>query len=178
MADPRYFYWSNILTGGGDYALDKIDGADLNDLNASLTIQADTSFIHVLDADNAGSEASPSIIAPDTNAGDKRWVHIGMTFPNTGLKILDTNASNELTITPGSDLTADRTLTLTTGDADRTITLSGNPTLADWFDQAVKQTSSPTFDDLTLSNPSNIYALSHDSFSGFVANEHIDHTSV
>jgi len=105
-------------------------------------------------------------------------VHIGMTFPNTGLKILDTNASNELTITPGSDLTADRTLTLTTGDADRTITLSGNPTLADWFDQAVKQASSPTFDDLTLSNPSNIYALSHDSFSGFVANEHIDHTSV
>jgi len=105
-------------------------------------------------------------------------VHIGMTFPNTGLKILDTNASNELTITPGSDLTADRTLTLTTGDADRTITLSGNPTLADWFDQAVKQASSPTFDDLTLSNPSNIYALSHDSFSGFEANEHIDHTSV
>ena len=31
------------------------------------------------------------------------------------------------------------------GGAARTITLSGNPTLADWFDQAVKSTSSPTF---------------------------------
>lgn len=68
---------------------------------------------------------------------------------NTGLRILDTNASHVLTIAPGSDLTADKTLTLTTGDADRTITLSGNPTLADWFDQSVKTTASPTFANIT-----------------------------
>jgi hypothetical protein len=30
-------------------------------------------------------------------------------------------------------------------DAARTIKLTGNPTLADWFDQAVKAASSPTF---------------------------------
>lgn len=35
----------------------------------------------------------------------------------------------------------------------------------------------PTFDDLTLSSPSNIYALSHDSFADFAANEHIDWTA-
>jgi len=35
---------------------------------------------------------------------------------------------------------------------------------------------SPTLDDLTLTNPSNIYALDHDSFAGFVADEHIDWT--
>lgn len=64
---------------------------------------------------------------------------------NTGLRILDTNASHVLIIAPGSDLTADKTLTLTTGDADRTITLSGNPTLADWFDQSVKTGASPQF---------------------------------
>jgi len=73
-----------------------------------------------------------------------------LTVPNSGLHILDTDASHDLIIKPGSDLTADRTLTLTTGDAARTITLSGNPTLADWFDQAVKQASSPTFAGLTL----------------------------
>ncbi len=79
-----------------------------------------------------------------------------ITFANGGLHILDTNASHDLIITPGSDLTADRVLTLTTGDAARTITLSGNPTLADWFDQAVKTASQPTFagalftDDVTL----------------------------
>lgn len=48
---------------------------------------------------------------------------------NTGLNILDTNASHTLGIVPGSDLTANRVLTLATGDAARTITLSGDPTL-------------------------------------------------
>jgi len=46
------------------------------------------------------------------------------------------------------------------------------------LDQDVRTTASPTFNDLTLSSPSNIYNLSHDSFADFVANEHIDHTSV
>lgn len=52
-----------------------------------------------------------------------------LTLPNTALHLLDTNASHDLIIAPGSDLTADRTLTLTTGDADRTLTISGSTTL-------------------------------------------------
>jgi len=67
----------------------------------------------------------------------------GTTFNSFGIK--DTNLSHLLNFTPGSNLTADRVLTFTTGDADRTITLSGNPTLNDWFDQSVKTTASPTF---------------------------------
>jgi hypothetical protein len=51
------------------------------------------------------------------------------TLPNTGLHLLDTNASHDLIIAPGSDLTADRTLTITTGDAARTLTISGDHTL-------------------------------------------------
>jgi len=47
-----------------------------------------------------------------------------ITIPNTGLHILDSNASHVLIIKPGSDLSADRQLTITTGDAARTITLS------------------------------------------------------
>lgn len=43
---------------------------------------------------------------------------------NTGLKVKDTNASHGLIIAPGSNITADRTLTLTTGDADRTLDIS------------------------------------------------------
>lgn len=41
-----------------------------------------------------------------------------LTLPNTGLHLLDTNASHDLIIAPGSDLTADRTLTITTGDTN------------------------------------------------------------
>ena len=67
------------------------------------------------------------------------------TFTNTGLHILDTNASHDLIIKPGSDLSADHTLTLTTGNADRTLTIDASCTLNDWFDQSVKQAASPTF---------------------------------
>jgi hypothetical protein len=54
----------------------------------------------------------------------------GLTFPNTGLHLLDTNASHDLILVPGSDLTADRTLTITTGDASRTLTLTGNASIS------------------------------------------------
>ena len=70
---------------------------------------------------------------------------VTLTLPNEGLHLLDTGGDHDLIIKPGTDLGADRILTITTGDAARAITLSGNPTLDDWFDQAVKQASSPTF---------------------------------
>lgn len=51
-------------------------------------------------------------------------------FDNTGLTVDDTGGDQQLTIKPGSNLTADRTLTLTTGDADRSVTLSGDLTVS------------------------------------------------
>jgi len=63
-----------------------------------------------------------------------QWRHLYLsgtaTIPNTGLHLLDTDASHDLIVAPGSNLTADRTLTITTGDADRTLTLSGDVTLS------------------------------------------------
>jgi hypothetical protein len=52
-----------------------------------------------------------------------------ITIEQDGLHLQDTNASHDLIINAGSNLTADRTLTITTGDSDRTLTLSGNVTL-------------------------------------------------
>lgn len=69
-----------------------------------------------------------------------------VTVPNTGLHVLDTNASHDLIIKPGSDITADRTFTLTTGDADRTLTMTGNATL----NQDVSTAGGPTFASLIL----------------------------
>lgn len=69
------------------------------------------------------------------------------------------------------------TLEIDLGSANRTLTLSGNPTLSDWFDQSVKTDDDVVHNDLTLSTPSNIYALSHDSFADFLDVEHIDWTS-
>jgi len=69
----------------------------------------------------------------------------GVTVGNTGLQIKDTGADHTLALKPNENLTGNKTLNLITGDADRTITLSGNPTLNNWFDQEVKTTSTPTF---------------------------------
>jgi len=73
-----------------------------------------------------------------------------ITVPNEGLHLLDLGSDHDLIIKPGTDLSADRILTITPGDAARTITLSGNPTLSDWFDQSVKQAASPTFTGVDL----------------------------
>lgn len=48
----------------------------------------------------------------------------GSRFANAGLKLEDTDASHLLTITPGSNLSANRVLTVTTGDAARTLDIS------------------------------------------------------
>ena len=46
-----------------------------------------------------------------------------------------------------------------------------------FIDQSVVIAASPTFTDLTISAPVNIYGLSHDSFTDFVSAEHEDHTT-
>jgi len=74
----------------------------------------------------------------------------------TSWGIADSNASHFLRLLTTSDLTADRNLTLVTGDAARTVTLSGNPTLSDWFDQSVKTTAMPTFAAVTSTGTLNI----------------------
>ena len=139
MADPRFIWWANVLTGGGDYAVDKIDGASLEDLHGLFCITADTLYPMVVDADDGGAEDSPNKIAPDTNAGTKMWELLaircaGITVPNTGLHVLDTDASHDLIIKPGDNLAADTTFTITTGGANRTLTLNENLTIGDGTD--------------------------------------------
>ena len=73
---------------------------------------------------------------------------------------------------------ADPVLANLTGTANRvTVTnAAGSITLSG--PQDIHTGASPTFTDLTLSAPSNIYALSHDSFADFVADEHFLQTAI
>ena len=63
-------------TGGGDGALDAIDGSLLKDGDAAHVSVPSTTINswHILDADSGIDESSPDVIAPDSNAGDKRWI--------------------------------------------------------------------------------------------------------
>lgn len=126
--------------------------ATLIDTGHVLTVAADDDYTITVSGScvlndwfdqSVKAAASPTFANPSVTS---------ITTANTGLHVLDTNASHDLIIAPGSDLTADRQLTLTTGDAARTITLSGNPTLSDWFDQSVKAAATPTFANIILTD--------------------------
>ena len=54
--------------------------------------------------------------------------------------IVGSALSAQVRMQPGS--AAD--VNFVTGGSFRTVTLSGNPTLADWFDQSVKQAAAPS----------------------------------
>ena len=91
------------------------------------------SVIYSSNSDNAVSFSSGTkdvfVVNSSASVGGLREVNTwtkNQIFQNTGLKILDTNASHTLTIAPGSNLTADRTLTITTGDANRTLDISAD----------------------------------------------------
>lgn len=62
------------LIGGGIGALDRIDGALLNDGDAAQVTIAGGVYNYHLNAASGAAENSPYVIAPDTNPGTKRWV--------------------------------------------------------------------------------------------------------
>jgi len=72
-------YAATALIGGAAGALDAIDGVALVDKDMAFVIDSGIFRAYILDVDSALVEASPTVIAPDTNAGDKRWI-----LQNTG----------------------------------------------------------------------------------------------
>ena len=90
-----------------------------------------------------------TLTAPDINGGTADAL--------TSLGVRSTGAGAfDLQIKSAENLTANRALTVAIGDAARTLTLSGNPTLSDWFDQSVKSSASPTFAGLTVTKTGNL----------------------
>lgn len=97
------------------------------------------------------------------------------TFGAGSVGIRDTDNTHNLVLTPGSNLTANRILRLTTGDAERTLTISGDTTLNNWFDQDVRSSASPTFNALTVTSVTNnlsvFAATTSAQLAGVISNE-------
>lgn len=96
----------------------------VDDLNFSPTsVPSGSTFLvasnNLSDVDSAATSATNLGLGTGDDV-----VFSSLTLDNDGLKLKDTNASNVLTISPGSNLTADRVFTLTTGDAARTLNIS------------------------------------------------------
>lgn len=76
----------------------------------------------------------------------------GSLTVTTNLSLYDTGQDHKVAFKVNENQAADRTLNWVLGDSDRTITLSGNPTLGDWFDQSLKTSANPAFNSYTLSS--------------------------
>ena len=110
--------WANALIGGGTGALDKVDGATLEDLELAFVATATMLHPFSLDEDDGGSESSPDKIQPDTNAGTKMWELLGLTIKDLTLrsvvdagadvdKFLVLDASNNVDYRTGAEVLAD-----------------------------------------------------------------------
>jgi hypothetical protein len=173
------FYGATGLIGGAAGDLDNIDGTSLAAGDGAVVITSTTAYLFYLNASSGAVESSPYVISPDANAGNKRWILLGVLTEDVLtelLKLLDTDKSHSLSLKWNEDDTAnrilnievqggDRTLvlhenltigngeagTITFSASGKTLTIAGSATINDWFDQSVKQAASPTFAGLTLS---------------------------
>lgn len=128
---------SPALTDGATYRY-RAESSDLSEWEigegtwtTSTTTLARTTIIHSSTGAKVNFTTAPNVAivaladqfinpAGDTMTGS-------LIVPNAaGLKIKDTDASHTLGLVGGSNLTADRTLTLTTGDANRALTLTAD----------------------------------------------------
>lgn len=101
MADKNIYWSKTALTGGAAGALDSIDGTGLQDGEIAFVFVSGVLYTYRLDVDSAAAESSPSIIAPDTNAGDKRWIlHTCVPVPQaTGFTLSGGVTPKTLTVT-------------------------------------------------------------------------------
>ncbi len=72
-------YGFTSLTGGGSGALDAIDGTVLADKDIAVGVVSGIAYEYWLDADSALAESSSLVIAPNANAGNKRWIRSSIT---------------------------------------------------------------------------------------------------
>ncbi len=119
---------------GDGAGLTGISGAahTIEDEGTPLTARTSLNFVGSgVSAADSGGKTVVTISGGGGGVTDGDTLSTGFTFPNTGLHLLDTNASHDLILAPGSNITADRTLTITTGDANRTLDVSaGNATVS------------------------------------------------
>jgi len=130
--------WAAALTGGGTGAVDKIPTADLTDKDMVHYLGPTLSGHYSVDDDSAATEASPWVIQPDDETGDKRLVLVDFVAPNIYAKLFkayDTDFSHTLTLKWNeAEATADRVLNLLVNGGNRSLDLAENLKVLDGQD--------------------------------------------
>jgi len=156
-----------LLTGGTAAALDSIDGATLLDGDRAFVAVSGVLYYYVLDDDSGAAEASPNIIAPDTNPGNKRWIlqaincgsgtiavdHIGESTAAHGV-VIDGVTLKDGTVNGLTPTALAVGFTVAGGTTSKTLTVSDNSTI----DQDLQTTAGPTFDHLHIEGAGGVQA--------------------
>jgi hypothetical protein len=96
------WYNATSLTGGATNALDAINGQNLSDGDKAIVITTADTYHFNLDSDASGTETSPGVINPDSNAGTKSWMLV--------FGPLETDNSDNATSGTGEDDMASTTI--------------------------------------------------------------------
>lgn len=133
-------FYRQGLTGGAASDLDEKDGADLNDGDAAFVMTGSAVYNYRLDASSGAAESSPNTIAPDTNAGSKRWLlqavqnvqtpeYSNITTSTTlavAMTYNDSSGTNTHTLPLLSGTSAGERIELYISGADRTVIINHN----------------------------------------------------
>lgn len=160
--------WTNDLAGAVTFTsitiagntLDTNEWSNLDGLDQSLATGDNVVFNNITGAVITGASfATGTLTLADGSITDSGGT---IDFDNelltmlwlktTVVKIRDANEADlclEI-VTENTGITANRVLTFDVGNVNRVLTLSGHPTLGDWFDQSVKTTASPVFDQVVI----------------------------
>lgn len=93
---------SNLTGGVNSTYLDYADGNSLSEGDRAYGIVSDTFYLYRLNATSGAAESSPNVIAPDTNAGTKRWILItaySLTSVTTSVTAADNTATTAIATT-------------------------------------------------------------------------------
>lgn len=125
----------------------KTEVDDLIDIENTWDRNAGTSTLSPHVANDNIDLGTGTIISPTVADHPHQNVN-SVASPNfIGIGLFDFTDENYLRLISdiGSLGASDRILEINVNDANRTLTITGNPTIADWFDQSVKTGASPTF---------------------------------
>lgn len=129
---------TGVVTDGSPDTLSRASVFKSSNANAAVNFGAGTKSVR--------------LVPPSTTYVDRLEENLfegANTFVHLGLRLQDSDASHSIIFGLGSDLSANRFFTLTTGDADRELTLAGDATL----DQDVDTAASPEFAALGIGVP-------------------------
>jgi hypothetical protein len=169
---------------------------DLNELTTSIS-DGDGDYFAVIDIGGVQKKLTKININLGGFNNDQNWSSTTGTVTSiaigdglTGTTPITT--SGTITLGTGGTVTQGSTNAVTgsshthawthtsSGNWDSAWTHANGSTGADhtYINQSVTSGASPTFVDITISTPSNIYSLSHDSFADFSSSEHFLQTAI